>query len=153
MASRKKSSSSSETEWSVTRGSKPPSESAVKDALSLIQADYWNDIRLHAKDIIRQIKEGEITSRDGLYEALHYEADSTQWVIYTYQARILLICTDTPDAYEEEFGEKPSTVEAQAAAAFLHDLTEQVEAEADGDVEELIRKARGGESDDEDDDE
>lgn len=151
MASRKKSASSSETEWSVTRGSKPPSESAVKDALSLIQADYWNDIKSHAKDIIRQIKEGEITSRDDLYERLNEEVDSTQWVIYTYQARILLICTDTPEAYQDEFGEAPDTVEKQAYAAYLHDLTEQVEAEADGDVEELIRKARGGSDEDDED--
>ena len=146
MAARKKKDDDDGKAWRVIRGSEQPSEGAVKDALSLLEADYWGDIRSNAKDVIRQIKDGEISSRDELYERLNEEADGTQWVIYTHQARVLLVCTNTPDAYEEEFGEKPDTVEKQAYAAYLHDLTEQVEAE--GDIDALLR----GESDEDDED-
>jgi len=106
------------------------SEKDVDAALSVLRADYYSDVRGVAQDLARAMKEGEV---DEFSDALHEAVDGTQRVIYTYQARVGLICTDNEDAYAEEFGEVPVEGdsikwEAMMFAAMEKDVIEDLEA-------------------------
>ena len=61
--------------------------------------------------------------------------DSEQRIIYTHYARETLLFVDNPDAYEEDMGEKPQTVEAQAYYAMLQDVMGHA-----GDLDELAEE-------------
>lgn len=96
-------------------------EITYDDAWRIIEKDYWDDVRGIVEDIESRIKSGDITE-DNLNDALHEECDGHQRVIYTHQARVGLCCTDNADAYEEEMGEKPLTVESQMYMALRQDV-------------------------------
>jgi hypothetical protein len=120
-------------------------EELVKLATDIINRDYYADVRGIAADLIRQIKDGEITSEDQLNDAIHQDVDSAQRVIYTFQAKLGLIASGNEDAYEEDFGEKPDSPEKAMFAALARDVRERLDNEG---VDELLRKARGGDEDD-----
>lgn len=101
----------------------PPS---YDDAWNVINQDYWNDVRRIDDEIRRMAKDGEI-DKDGLYDAIHEKCDNSQRVIYTRRARVGLCCTNNPDAYEEEIGDKPPTVEAAMCMALIADVTAQLD--------------------------
>jgi len=106
------------------------SEKDVDAALSVLRADYYSDVRGVAQDLARAMKEGEV---DEFSDALHEAVDGTQRVIYTYQARVGLICTDNQDAYVEDFGEVPLENgnikwEAMMFVAMEKDVVEDLEA-------------------------
>lgn len=144
MAARKKAASAS-PKWAVIRGSNEPTEEDAKDAASLLRAHYYRSVRSHATSILEEIKSGDIKYREDFYERLQQDANNSYWTIYPYWGRMVLFVSDNWDAYEDEYGEKPESTEAAVAACFLKDLTEQLNAEADGDVEALF----GGEDEDE----
>jgi hypothetical protein len=106
------------------------SEADVEAALRVLRADYYSDVLGVAKDLAERMKDGEV---DEFSDALHEAVDGTQRVIYTYRARIGLICTDNADAYTEELGEVPvknGTVkwEAMMFMAMERDVVERLEA-------------------------
>lgn len=74
-------------------------------ATSILSMDYYNDVRSVAKDLARQMKEGEV-DRDGFTEALDAAVDGTQRVIYTWQAKLAVILSENGDAYFDEFGDE-----------------------------------------------
>lgn len=76
----------------------------VKAAVSILSMDYYNDCRSVARDLAQRMKDGEI---DDFSEALHEAVDSTQRIMYTFQAKCGLLVSDNADAYTEEFGEPP----------------------------------------------
>ena len=100
----------------------------VETARPLIAA-YDNEIRSLASEYL---KEPESDRDDWLHETI----DGHSFVIYTWKARCVLICTDNPDAYEEDFGDKPGTVEAAAYAAMMRDVREMADSLADSDTGE-----------------
>ncbi len=119
-------------------------EELVRAAIDILNRDYWDDVRGVTSDLIRQIKDGEITSESDLYERLDEDVDNTQRIIYTFQAKCGLLSTNNEDAYEDEIGEKPPSIEAQMSMAMRADVRAQLEAK---DVDELLRKARRGDED------
>ncbi len=119
-------------------------EELVKLATDIINRDYFDDVRGITQDLIRQIKEGEITTREELDDRLHQDIDGSGRIIYTWSARLGLLATDNVDAYEEEMGEKPAGPEQQLFMAMRRDVEAQLESE---DVDDLLRKARNGEDD------
>lgn len=112
-----------------TNLAKKAEEISFDDAWRVIERGYWDDVRGIVDDIETRIASGDITE-DDLNEALTEACDGHQRVIYTQQARVGLCCTDNPDAYEEEMGEKPPTVEAQMFMALQQDVLQRL-----GDIE------------------
>lgn len=111
-------------------------EQNFSDALSILRADYYGDIRSYAEEIKQEIKDGEIEDRDSLSNRVWEVADGTQWVIYTQKAQIVLLCSDNDNAYADEFGTEGVADECGgvnwlrlAFAAVHRDIFEQLEAE------------------------
>jgi hypothetical protein len=107
----------------------------VELGVDLINKDYWADVRGVAKDLLRQIKDGEIKTREGLDDALNQDIDSTQRVIYTFEAKLGMLATNNPDAWEE-FGFEHPTVEQMMFCAMKEDVTAQLQAEGAWDLVE-----------------
>jgi len=100
-----------------------PTEAPTYDeAWRVIKRDYWDDVRGVVEDCKRAVKDGEVSDDSELSDYLHQSIDGTQRVIYTHQARVGMACTDHPDAYEDEMGEKPPTVEAAMFIAMMADV-------------------------------
>lgn len=100
----------------------PEPEPTVDDAFRILNRDYWDDVRGVVDEMKRAIRDHEVTSEEELYDYLCEHTEGHQRVIYTFQARWGLCCSDNPDAYEEETGEKPASVEAQMLVAFQADI-------------------------------
>jgi hypothetical protein len=120
-------------------------EELVKLATEIINRDYYADVRGIAADLIRQIKDGEITSEDQLNEAIDQDTDGSARVIYTFQAKLGLIASGNEDAYEEELGTKPDSPEAAMVMAMRADVRARLDNEG---VDDLLRAARDGDEDD-----
>ena len=73
----------------------------VKAAIHILTMDYYNDCRSVAQDLAQRMKDGEI---EEFGDALHEAVDSTQRVIYTFQAKLGVILSDNGDHYLDEFG-------------------------------------------------
>lgn len=73
-------------------------------AESFLRAEYWNDVRGYAADILRAVADGEIADREALDERVHETCDGSARVIYTSQALDVLRWTDSDDAYLDDFG-------------------------------------------------
>src|SRR5689334_17926019 len=80
----------------------PKHEVTVDEATSAITKDYYEDVKDVGDDVIRAIKDGEITDSEGADDYLHDSIDGTQRVIYTWQARLGLLASENSDAYFEE---------------------------------------------------
>jgi len=108
----------------------PVSDKDVEDALRVLRADYYSDVLDVARELAKEMKSGDV---EEFSDALSQAVDGTQRVIYTYQARIGLLCTGNEDAYVEQVGEVPvqgDTInwEAMMFAAMERDVTERLEA-------------------------
>lgn len=81
-----------------------PTDSEVKEAIRILTADYYSDVRDVAESVLeRMIEAGE----DAEYsDILHEEVDGTQRVIYTFQAKLGVVMSDNADAFFEEFGDE-----------------------------------------------
>lgn len=95
---------------------------SVDEAMRVINRDYWDDVRGIVDELGEAIRDGEITDDESFYERLDEIADGHERVIYTHQARLGLCCTNNVDAYEEEFGEKPPSIEAQMMYSLRWDV-------------------------------
>jgi hypothetical protein len=113
----------------------------IELGVDLIRKDYWADVRGVTAGLIERVKEGEISDQEGLEQALNEAVEGTQRVIYTFQAKLGMLATNNPDAWEELGLESP-TVEQMMFCAMEADVRAQLEAE---DVESLF----GGDEDDE----
>lgn len=92
--------------------------------LSSILAPWFREYHAEIRNLAREALAIPEKDRD---EWIHQTIDGHEWVIYTFKARCVLIATDNPDAYMEDFGEPPPTVEAQAYAAMMRDVREAIE--------------------------
>jgi hypothetical protein len=102
----------------------PPS---YDEAWRVVERDYWDDVRGLVEECKRAVKDGEVSDDSELSDHLHEQVDGHQRVIYTHQARVGLCCTDNPEAYEDETGEKPPTVEAAMYYALMADVRRRLE--------------------------
>lgn len=95
---------------------------SVDEAMRVLNHDYWDGVRGIVDELGQAIRDGEITDDESFYEYLDKATDGHQRVIYTHKARLGLCFTNNVDAYEEEFGEKPPTVEAQMLMSLRWDV-------------------------------
>jgi len=114
-------------------------EELAKAALDIVNNYYWASVRGTAADFLKRAQEGEFKDDESLRDALHEDIDGNYWVIYTYWARVCLLCSSNTYAFEEEMGDeaKPENVSQQAYFAMMADISNQP------DMEEAFALARG----------
>jgi len=99
----------------------------MQKARNLMYRAYMETIDSYGEEIkenaIAKIKEGD--DRDDIEEwmsdEIHETIDNSQWVIYTYKAKMALLVSDNEDAMEDETGET-GTTEQRAYYAMVADL-------------------------------
>jgi hypothetical protein len=104
------------------------------DAMRVLRAEYYQDVRGIAEELVNRVKDGEITDQDGFEQAIHESVDGSYWVIYTHANFQVLMCSDNHDAYMEDFSSVPAEGDslnwaALAFAAMERDVRQQIDAE------------------------
>lgn len=125
MATRRRSASKS------VKKSDQITEEDVNAAVAIIQRDYYQDVASIGEELIRLVKDGQISNDEQLEERLQQEVDGSARVIYTFQSKLGLLVCKNDEAYEDEFGEKPADVAVQMAYAMIQDVREYI----DGSIE------------------
>jgi hypothetical protein len=101
----------------------PVSTPTFDDAIRTLSSWYMDEVRALATEAAKLPEEER-------YDWIHEAVDGHEYIIYTFKARCVLVATDNPEAYEEELGEKPPTVEAAACMAMISDVTDLAESYA-----------------------
>lgn len=97
-------------------------EPTVDDAMRVLNRDYFDDVRGIAEELKRAVKDGEVTNEEEYCDRLNEVCNDHQRVIYTFQARIGMLCTDNASACEDETGEPARSVEAAMCWALIADV-------------------------------
>lgn len=98
---------------------------------------YFSEIRSLVEQYEGEIKNGEIEDEEDLEMKISEMLDSHEFVSYTAKAWAVCLCSSHENAYEEEMGEAPPTVEARALWAMRTDVYEGM-----GDIVTMLREAR-----------
>lgn len=107
------------------------SDSDVRKAFDVMRAEYYQDVHETAKSFAKELKSGDV---DDFGDAIHQLCDDDQRVIYTFKAKVGLLCSDNEDAYMEQTGEPPPVEgdsinwSAMMFYAFQQDIIESLEA-------------------------
>lgn len=104
----------------------PPTDEEVNAALSLLQRDYYAEVRAIVRDLQERFNAGEFDSVDDVEDDIHQTIDGHQYVIYTTQNYMVMLSSNTTiDEALEDLGMEPTTDTAQIAYAILyHDVHE-----------------------------
>ena len=86
-------------------------------AVSTLSRWYMDEVRALASEAA-QIPE------DDRQEWIDQAVDGHEFIIYTFKARCVLVATDQPGTYEDEYGTPAPTVEAAACAAMVRDVSD-----------------------------
>lgn len=106
-------------------------------AVRAIRSWYYSEIRSIAEEAIKECNshhddsDDEDTRREWLTEWVDETTDGHNYVIYTFKAKCVCLASDNEDAYADEIGLAPPTVEAQACMAMRRDVWELLEARSD----------------------
>lgn len=106
-------------------------------AFDEIRRWHYSEIRSIADEAIKECNahhdatDDEDIRREWLIEWVDETTDGHSHVIYTFKAKCVCLASDNEDAYEDEIGEKPPTVGAQACMAMRRDVWELLEARSD----------------------
>jgi hypothetical protein len=69
-----------------------------------LQSEYNEDVKSMAKEIEDEVRAGDLTPEDA-HDRLWENVDGSQWVIYTYRAKMVAaFLSDNPDACADELG-------------------------------------------------
>lgn len=110
-------------------------------AFSTLRHEYWKDVQNTKNSIYEDVLRGEIADSDELRERI--ESDSE--IIYTSDAYKTIWVSDNEDAYEDQIGEKPETIEVQATWAYAEDVKEALSRDMDIDNLRKVTCPRCGE--------
>lgn len=103
--------------------------------MELARKWYYTEIRSLADDAIaRALKEAhadEDTRRTWLARDVEETTDDHAFIIYTAQAGMVCAASDNDGAYEDDIGENPPTIEAQACMAMRADVWQVIDARTD----------------------
>ena len=113
-------------------GSDRVTEEDVNAAVSIIQRDYYQDVRDLGDSLKDEIKSGDIADAEQLEERINQDVDGSARVIYTFQAKLGMLATDNDEAYEE-FGFENPTVEQKMYCAMVADVRDYL-----GDFDDLF---------------
>ena len=101
-------------------------------------------VRGYALEIARMVKDGEVADTSEIDDATTSMIDDCQEVIYTYKAQRVVAESSNAGAYEDQIGEPPTKVEAQACMALIEDVREELarwDVNADGLWEDNVAAA------------
>lgn len=101
--------------------------SDFQEAMRPLNRWYESEIRSLVEDFEKQIKSGEIEDADDLEMTISETLDNHEFVIYTGQSWAVCLCSSHENAYEEEMGTKPPTIEAQALWAMRTDVYDRLD--------------------------
>ncbi len=101
----------------------------LDEANSILQRDYFNDVRGIVEEAKEAVKDEEITDDESATEWLDQRLDGTNRIIFTAQAWQVLIHSSNDAAYAEQFGELPVSdgvldISAMAYMAMREDVIE-----------------------------
>lgn len=95
-------------------------------AFDALRQWYYNEVSEWAEGFDARIQKKEWADEESFRESFEQETDGAECIIYTAQAKAVLLASDNEDAYQEEFGEPSPTVEAAALMAFQRDILERM---------------------------
>jgi hypothetical protein len=96
-------------------------------AFNALRSWYYAKVKEWAEDFDGRLAEREWEDEESFRESFDQETDGAACIIYTAQAKAVCLASDNEDAYVEEFGEEPGTVEARALMAFRRDILERMQ--------------------------
>jgi hypothetical protein len=99
-------------------------------ALTAARRWYYGEVRSMGDEILSEIRDGSIRSEEVMRDTV-VRATDCQITIYTAQSEMALAASDHADAYQENYGDKPESVEVAAAAALEYDIGEYLNAHSD----------------------
>lgn len=106
--------------------------SKLNDAIDLIRQWHYDEVRSIADAAILDMHCYEPDDpEEWMSDWLHDTIDGHQHVIYTMQAKCVLLDSDNEDAYAEAFGEAPKDASAAAYMVMEADVREILEARRD----------------------
>ncbi len=113
-----------------TKKTKRLTDADVDAAFNIMRAEYYQDVRDTAKALAEEMKAGDVSE---FSDSLHETCDGDQRVIYTFKAKVGLLCSDNEDACVEETGEVPMqggdiNWSAMMFYAFQQDIVECLDA-------------------------
>lgn len=76
----------------------------LEDGLRKVRQTYWAMVRDYAEDIQKEIKAGDIEDREALTDHMHELCDGAEWVIYTFKAQLVLLCSPNDTAGPDSLG-------------------------------------------------
>lgn len=80
-------------------------EEQVSQSLSKIRAEYFTMVREHAESLAEDIKDRErFPNRESLVDRIQEDCNSHEWVIYTFKAQLVLMCSDNASAGIDSLG-------------------------------------------------
>lgn len=104
-------------------------------AFSEIRRWYYSGVRRLVDCLIEESRdekhEDADSAREWLTERVDEDTDGHEFVIYTFKAKCVCLASDNEDAYTDEIGEPPPTVEAQAYMAMRRDVWDLLDARED----------------------
>lgn len=112
-------------------------EEIAKAGFEILSAYYWDEVRSCAKDYLKRAEEGEFKSDEELRESFEQYVDGAQMIIYTWWARVVLVCSNNPEAWEDVGIERPEDATQAAYFAFMADIS------AHPDMDKAFAIARG----------
>ena len=100
-------------------------------SLEIDNQQYWDEVRAmavaYSADGEEFVLAMQYDDNADQWDCLHQAIDAHPFIIYTHSARHVMIHTDNPDAYRDEMGENPPSVEAEAYFAMMQDIVNHPE--------------------------
>ena len=123
----------------MTNTTAKSADDLMSEASSLMENAYRNHVHFIASEVIDLARDqynagtDEESLREWLSERIWEMIDGDAWVIYTFKAKCVLICSDNAEAYSDQFGDI-STEDGMfwskmAFAALYQDVIEQLDSE------------------------
>lgn len=110
-------------------------EPSLDRAFEEIRRWYYSEIRSIADAAIKELAsqgcDDEYDACEWLTKWIDETTDGHNFVIYTFKARCVCLASDNEDAYYDEIGVAPSSVEAQAHSAMRRDVWDLLSARED----------------------
>lgn len=77
---------------------------SMTDAVDILRAIYWREVRALGDELRDEVRTGEVTRPEQLHDRLHEAVDGHEYVVYTWRAQAVLLCSPNANAYVEECG-------------------------------------------------
>jgi hypothetical protein len=112
-----------ETKRKGTAMSDNDDDRKISEAVGIIERQYLDAVNSYADDLAQRCESGDIQDYEDLDTAIHETVGGSLWVIYTFQAKLVMLVSRNEDEADEQ-GLGCDTVERRAFWAMCADLVE-----------------------------